>query len=101
MIRDEIHKKDNSLCPDAGDLELRGSVTKFHENLFQIYDYKTHPLPSICRQAIWLAIFAYSIASGIAQQPCEDISTISFFTVNSIFKIFIYKVQPTFETLIT
>ena len=70
MIREQIHNKDRSVCIDAGDLELRGSVTKYYEKLFLIYNYKTHPLPSICSDAIFLAIFVYALTSGIALQPC-------------------------------
>ena len=81
MIREQIHNKNNSICLDAGDLELRGSVTKYHEKLFQIYDYKIHPLPSICSEAIWLTIFVYAMTCGIALQPCEEIDIISFLKV--------------------
>ena len=60
---------------------MRESVTAFHKKLFLILDYKNHPLPSICSDAMRLAICTYAIVTGIVQQPCETMRYTQFITV--------------------
>ena len=82
MIRDEMKK--DGLIPYDG-YSMRESVTAFHKKLFLILDYNTHPLPSICNDALRTAIITYMVATALIQQPCEHMKNDSqYITVTKL-----------------